>query len=76
VPYGSEGWTPSKTHEALLASCARIHAAVQIDGLWRRRYNPELYSLFNEVDIIKRFKINRLRWAGHVIGREKKLYKD
>jgi hypothetical protein len=28
------------------------------------------YSLLNDVDIIKRIKINRSRWAGHVIWRE------
>jgi hypothetical protein len=32
--------------------------------------NKELYSLFNDVDIIKRIKINILRWAGNVIRRE------
>jgi hypothetical protein len=42
----------------------RIYAAVQIDGIWRRCYNKELCSLFNDVDIITRIKINRLRWAG------------
>jgi hypothetical protein len=35
-------------------------------------YNKKLYSLFNDVDIIKRTKINRLRWAGHVVRRENK----
>jgi hypothetical protein len=29
-----------------------------------------IYSLFNYVDIIKRIKINRLRWAGYVIRGE------
>jgi hypothetical protein len=43
---------------------------MQINGVWQRRYNQELYSLFHDVDIIKRIKINRLRWAGHVIRRE------
>jgi hypothetical protein len=47
----------------------RIYGAVQIDGVWRRRYNKELHSLFNDV-VIKRIKINRSRWAGHVIRRE------
>jgi hypothetical protein len=42
----------------------------KFDGVWRRRYNQELYSLFNNVDIIIRIKINRLRWAGHIIRRE------
>jgi hypothetical protein len=26
--------------------------------------------LFNDVDIMKRIKINRLKWAGHVLRRE------
>jgi hypothetical protein len=29
--------------------------------------NHELYELFNEPDIVKYIKINRLGWAGHVI---------
>jgi hypothetical protein len=29
-----------------------------------------IYSLFNDFDIIKRIKINRLGWAGHVTRRE------
>jgi hypothetical protein len=36
----------------------------------RRCYSQELYSLFNDVDIIKRIKINRLRWARYVIRRQ------
>jgi hypothetical protein len=31
----------------------------------KNRY--ELYKLFNEPDIVKYIKINRLGWAGHVI---------
>jgi hypothetical protein len=33
----------------------------------RKRYNHELYELFNDSDIVKYIKINRLGWAGHVI---------
>jgi hypothetical protein len=65
----------SKAHEALLGGSERrilrrICGAVQIDGVWRRRYNKKVYSLFNDVDTIKRIKISRLRWAGHVIRLE------
>jgi hypothetical protein len=35
--------------------------------VWKKRYNHELYELFNEHDIVKYIKINRLGWAGHVI---------
>jgi hypothetical protein len=49
-------------HEALLGGFERnilrtIYGAVQTDGVWRRRYNQELFSLFNDVVIIKRIKI-------------------
>jgi hypothetical protein len=40
---------------------------VQENGVWRKRHNHELYKLFNEPDIVKYIKINRLGWAGHVI---------
>jgi hypothetical protein len=44
VLYGFESWTLSKAHEALLGGfegkiLSRIYGAVQIDGLWRRRYH-------------------------------------
>jgi hypothetical protein len=40
---------------------------VQENGVWRKRYNHELYELFNEPDIVKYIKINGMGWAGHVI---------
>jgi hypothetical protein len=46
--YGSEIWTLSKVYEELLGGferkVLRIYGAVQIDGVWRRRCNKELYS--------------------------------
>jgi hypothetical protein len=44
-----------------------IFGAVQENCVWRTRYNHGLYELFNEPDIVKYIKINRLGWAGHVI---------
>jgi hypothetical protein len=49
VLYGSESWTLCKAHEALLGGSERkilrrIYGAVQIDGIWRRHYNNELYK--------------------------------
>jgi hypothetical protein len=35
--------------------------------VWRKRYNRELYELFNEPDVVRYIKINRLGWAGHGI---------
>jgi hypothetical protein len=72
---GSECRTLSKAHEAPLGGfertiLRRIYGAVQTDGVWRRRYDKKLYGLFNDVDIMKRIKINRLRWEGYIIKRE------
>jgi hypothetical protein len=72
LTYASETWTLSTTDERLLSvfkiwilRC--IFGAVQENGVWRKRYNHELYELFNEDDNVKYIKINRLGWAGHVI---------
>jgi hypothetical protein len=72
LTYASKTWTLSKTDEKLLSVFERrilkcIFGAVQENGVWRKRYNHELYELFNEPDIVKYIKINRLGWAGHVI---------
>jgi hypothetical protein len=39
-------------------------------GIWRIRTNQELYQLCGENDIVKFCKLNRLRWAGHVIRKD------
>jgi hypothetical protein len=41
-----------------------IFGAVHENGEWRKRYNHGVYELFNECDIVKYIKINRLGWAG------------
>jgi hypothetical protein len=43
-----------------------IFGPVKEIGAWRR-YNYELYKLFNESDIIGYMKAKRLEWAGHLI---------
>ena len=40
------------------------------NGEWRIKYNDELYTLYKDSDIITYFKINRLRWARHIIRLE------
>ena len=40
------------------------------NGEWRIKYSNELYTLYKESDIVTYIKINRLKWAGHVIGME------
>jgi hypothetical protein len=40
---------------------------VQDKGQWRRRCNFELYKLYDEPDLVKCIKINRLKWAGQIM---------
>jgi hypothetical protein len=42
----------------------------QEGGCWRPRWNIELYSLYNEPNIVKDIKIRRLGWAGHIVRME------
>jgi hypothetical protein len=49
-----------------------IFGPVEENGTWRRRYNYELYKLFNESDITGyTIKVKRLEWAGHLIHASK-----
>jgi hypothetical protein len=61
LTYATETWTLSKTDERLFSVFERrifrcIFEAVQENGVWRKRYNHELYELFNESDIVKDIK--------------------
>jgi hypothetical protein len=40
------------------------------NGEWRIKYSDKLYTLYKDSDIITYIKINRLRWARHVIQLE------
>lgn len=75
LTYGSETWTLSKADETLLLTferkiLRRIFGAVCDNGVWRRRYNFELYEKYKQVakgrDVVTSIRIGRLRWAGHV----------
>ena len=44
----------------------KIFGPVCVDGVYRRRWNNELYELYDDTDIVKRIKLQRLRWLGHV----------
>jgi len=48
----------------------RIFGTTQGGGRWCPRWNSELYSLYNEPNIVEDIKIRRLGWAGHVIRME------
>jgi hypothetical protein len=48
----------------------RICGPTQEKGCWRPRWNNEIYSLYNEPNIVEDIKIRRLGWAGHIIRME------
>jgi hypothetical protein len=67
-----EIWTLSEADERTLGLFERkilrsISRAVRDKGQWRRRYNFELYKLYDEPYLVKCIKINRLKLAGHVM---------
>ena len=69
--YGSESWTLGNIEETILGTFERkilrkMFGPVCHDGEWRIRYNIELYRIYNEIDVVKRIKVQRLRWLGHV----------
>jgi hypothetical protein len=72
VTYASETWTLTKADETALGLFERkilrsIFGGVWDEGQGRRRYNFELYKLYDEPDLVKYIQTNRLKWAGHVI---------
>jgi hypothetical protein len=44
-----------------------IFGVKQGNGIWRKRYNYELYKTFNEPNIFNCIKAKRLAWAGHLV---------
>ena len=76
LAYGSETWVLSKSVETRLGVFERkflraIFGSTNDNGEWRIKYSYELYTLYKDSDIITYIKINRPRWAGHVIRLEK-----
>ena len=72
---GSEIWVLSKPDEAILGDFERkilraIFWPTHDNGEWIIKYKNELYTLYKESDIVTYIKINRLKWAGHVIRME------
>lgn len=75
LTYACETWTISKNNEYALQYferkiLRRVYGPICENGVWRKRYNQELYDLFKDVDISKFIKLTRLRWAGHVRRKE------
>jgi len=72
LTYASGTWTLSKINERWLGLFERrvlrcIFGAKQENGIWRKRYNYELYEMFNDSNIVVHIKVKRLAWAGHLM---------
>ncbi|GFT92480.1 uncharacterized protein TNCV_1053801 [Trichonephila clavipes] len=44
-----------------------IFRGIQENGTWRRRSNFELYRSYKEPDIVNFIKVQRIKWAGHIV---------
>ncbi|GFY24569.1 hypothetical protein TNCV_1016151 [Trichonephila clavipes] len=51
-----------------------ILGGIQANGSWRRRSNLEPYKIYDQPDIVKFFKLQRLKWAGHLVAARKSLW--
>jgi hypothetical protein len=75
LTHGSKTWVLSKSDETILGVFERkilraIFGSTNENGEWRIKYNNEICTLYKESDTVTYNKINRLRWAGHVIRLE------
>lgn len=69
--YGAEAWTMTQSDAAALGVFERkilrkIFGPICVGDAYRIRWNDELYELYDDVDIVQRINIQRLRWLGHI----------
>ena len=43
-----------------------IYGLLHNNDIWRARYNNELYTIYDELHVVKVIKIGRLSWLGHL----------
>ena len=69
--FGSECWTFTKRLEQQVTT-ADTKCIRMIQGVtrWDRKRNKELYKQSNMLPIVQVINKNKLRWFGHVMGRE------
>ena len=64
-------WTLTSSDEQALGGFEReilrkIDGSFCDRGDWRLRWSQELYAIYDYIDVVKRIKIQRIRWLGHV----------
>ena len=50
----------------------KIYVPLMDRGVWRIRYNVELYKLYDYVTLSTLIRLKRMTWAGHVVRMEKR----
>jgi hypothetical protein len=45
------------------------------DGSWRKLHNDDLHNLYSSPNIFRVIKSRRMRWAGHVGGEGRGVYR-
>jgi hypothetical protein len=48
----------------------RVYVPTCENGVWRIKYNDEVYSLCKALDIVRVMKVARIRWLGHLVRME------
>ena len=76
VIFAFRGVDPISTDVAALRVFGRrvlhkIFDSERVGDDFRIRFNGELYNLLNDLDVVQRINISRLRWLGHVVHMEK-----
>jgi hypothetical protein len=71
VLYVNESWIVTKADEEKLRIferriLRRIYGPTCENGVWRIKYNDEVYSLYKDLDIVRVIKVARVRWLGHL----------
>lgn len=75
LTYACETWTLTHADEEMLSIFERkilrcIFGGINKNGQWLRRSNLELYRSYNEPDIIRFIKVQKIKWAGHLVRME------
>ena len=73
--YGAQARTQFSTDAAALRVfdgkvLHKIFGPVRVGDDLRIRFNSELFELLNDIDVVQRINIQRLRWFDHVVRME------
>lgn len=71
ILYGEKAWTLSEDISQPLRAferriLGRIYGGVHRNGYWKFRYNHELQTLYEDVDIVTFIRVRRSSWIGRM----------